>query len=185
MVRQRDFPTSPFEPAGRRSYCRLVSRIVVASDAPWVRAEIRGALGTPDAEVIELERGSDVRDVVDQSEPDVVILDFQIGNMGAAAICRDLREEEAAGRLPHVAVVFLLDRAADVFLARRNDADAWLMKPVSSSALYRTLDILLAGGTWTPEAAGVVPQIEAEIERTSVEESETAAFQASPTSAPD
>ena len=38
----------------------------------------------------------------------------------------------------------LLDREADVFLAKRSNADAWLVKPIDSFGLRRSVDSLLA-----------------------------------------
>ena len=142
-----------------------MARIVVASDAPWVRDEIRGVLMGADTEVLEAERGVDVLPVVAREAPDLVILDLQIGNMGAAAVCRDIREEEGAGRLPwRTPVIFLLDRVADVFIARRADADAWLPKPVPSRALRKTVQILVRGEHWTPDAVGLVGTAESPLE---------------------
>ena len=45
-----------------------------------------------------------------RTEPDLVVLDLQIGNMGGIAVAIDLRLEEAAGRLPEVPILLLLDR---------------------------------------------------------------------------
>ena len=66
--------------------------------------------------------------------PDLAVIDLQIGNMGGMAACLDLRLEDGAGRLAHVPVLMLLDRQADVFLARRSGADGWLVKPLDASA---------------------------------------------------
>jgi DNA-binding response OmpR family regulator len=88
--------------------------------------------------------GFDVRPTVDAEEPDVVILDMQIGNMGGIAVAIDLHLEAAAGRLPSVPILLLLDRAADRFLAKRAEADAELIKPVDAGTLRRTVKRLLA-----------------------------------------
>ena len=118
--------------------------IVAASDAAWVRDHVRAALCGPGFEVIEVERGHDVRDVVAQKHPDLVIVDLQIANMGGMAVSIDLRLEESGGRLPHVPILLLLDREADRFLARRSAADAMLVKPIDAGTLRRTVKNLLA-----------------------------------------
>lgn len=118
--------------------------IVAASDAAWVRDHVRAALCGPGFEVIEVERGHDVRNVVGQREPDLVIVDLQIANMGGMAVSLDLRLEESGGRLPHVPILLLLDREADRFLARRSAADAMLVKPIDAGTLRRTVKNLLA-----------------------------------------
>src|SRR5690606_23216028 len=78
-------------------------------------------------------------------EPDLVVLDLQIGNMGGMATCMAIRHEEGAGRLPITAVLMLLDRSADEFLARRCEADGWLIKPLSSIRLRKAAKVLIDG----------------------------------------
>ena len=120
--------------------------IVAASDAKWVRDHVRAALSGPGFEVIEVEAGRDVRDVVGGKHPDIVIVDLQIANMGGMAVSLDLRLEESGGRLPHVPILLLLDREADRFLGRRSAADAMLVKPIDAGTLRRTVKNLLAAG---------------------------------------
>jgi DNA-binding response OmpR family regulator len=75
--------------------------------------------------------------------------------MGGMAACMDLRLEYGAGRLPDVAVLMLLDREADVFLARRSDADGWLVKPLDAFRLRRAAAALLDGGDYHEGSAVV------------------------------
>ena len=121
-----------------------MSKILVAADGPWVRDQVRSAFVGPGQEVIEVTRGQDVRDMVQHEQPDLVILDLQIGNMGGIAVAIDLHLEASAGRLPDVPILLLLDRQADRFLAKRADADAELVKPVDPATLRRTGTKLLA-----------------------------------------
>jgi len=111
----------------------------VASDAAWVRDQVRAALVGPNFEVIEVSRGQDVRKAVEEYDPDLVIVDMQIGNMGGMAVSLDLRLEESADRLPYVPILLFLDREADRFLGRRSEADAMLVKPVDAGTLRRTV----------------------------------------------
>jgi DNA-binding response OmpR family regulator len=92
-------------------------------------------------------RNAVARAVADGNPPDLAILDLQIGTMGGVAVCLDLRLEESAGRLPHVPVLMLLDRSADVFLAQRPGAEGWLIKPLDAIRLRRAVRTILAGGT--------------------------------------
>ena len=120
--------------------------VVVASDEEWVRDDLRAVLsGRQDVTVREVDSGPAVLAAVQESQPDLVVLDFQIGNMGAMAVCLDLRLEEGSGRLGHVPVLMLLDRRADVFLARRADADGWIVKPLNPIRLRRAIGELLEG----------------------------------------
>jgi DNA-binding response OmpR family regulator len=134
-----------------------VADILIASDADWVVAELRAAIEGPDTTVRSVRSGEAVAAAVRQQPPDLVVLDLQIGNMGGMATCMALHLEAGVGRLPRVPVLMLLDREADVFLARRSDADGWLIKPIDAFRLRKAANALLAGGTYhegIPEDAG-------------------------------
>ena len=114
-----------------------VEKQEVRAEAKWVRDQVRSAFVSPGQEVVEVTRGQDVRAKVAELEPDLVVLDLQIGNMGGVAVAIDLRLEESGGRLPHVRILLLLDRRDDVFIARRADVDLTLVKPVDAGILRR------------------------------------------------
>ena len=120
-----------------------MTTILVAADAKWVRDQVRAAFMGSKQNVVEVTRGQDVRDIVAAHEPDLVVLDMQIGNMGGVAVAIDLRLEASAGRVPDVPILLLLDREADRFLAKRGDADAELVKPVDPGTLRRTVERLV------------------------------------------
>src|SRR4249920_1423488 len=120
-----------------------MTTILVAADAKWVRDQVRSAFVSPGQEVVEVTRGQDVRDTFARIDPDLVILDLQIGNMGGVAVAIDLRLEESGGRLDHATILLLLDREADEFIARRADVDLMLVKPVDAGVLRRAAKQLL------------------------------------------
>ena len=122
--------------------------VLVATDADWIHDEVDAALADPETTVARVRRGVDVVPAVEERHPDLVVLDGQIGNMGGVATCRALRLEAGAGRLDPVPVLMLLDRAADVFLARRSEAEGWLTKPLDAFRLRNATAALLGGDTW-------------------------------------
>jgi DNA-binding response OmpR family regulator len=132
-------------PTRGAGYPQPVPDILLASDAQWLHDELGATLASGDTTLRGVHAGSDVRLAVADRAPDLVILDLQIGNMGGMATCLDLRLEESAGRLPRVRVLMLLDRRADVFLARRADADGWLVKPINPLKLRKAVADILAG----------------------------------------
>ena len=121
-----------------------MTTILVAAEAAWVRDQVRTGLTGPGQRVIEVTRGQDVRDAVGAQTIDLVILDLQIANQGGIATALDLRLEAAAGRLPEVPILLLLDREADRFLAARTEADAVLVKPIDAGTLRRAIKRLLS-----------------------------------------
>jgi DNA-binding response OmpR family regulator len=126
-----------------------MSEVLLATDADWIHDEVDAALSDSDTKVVRLTAGREVLAAVKDGDPDLVILDLQIGNMGGMATCMSLRLEEGAGRLDRRPVLMLLDRPQDVFLARRSDADGWLVKPLDARRLQAAASALLAGDTWT------------------------------------
>ena len=131
--------------------------IVVASDAPSVRADVIAVVGDPDTEVVEVDSGYAVAPAVGEYEPDLVIVDLQMGNMGGMAVCLELRLEESYGNLPHASVLMLLDRRADVFLAKRSGAEGWVVKPLDPIRLRKATTALIGGGTYHDESFQPVP----------------------------
>ncbi len=121
-----------------------MSTILVAADAAWLRDQIRTALVGPDVEILEVERGQDVRAIAESQDLDLVIVDMQIANMGGVAVALDLHLEASAGRAPEVPILLLLDRVHDRFLAQRAAADAELVKPIDAGTLRRTVKRILA-----------------------------------------
>ncbi|MBS1838575.1 MAG: response regulator transcription factor [Actinobacteria bacterium] len=122
----------------------MASSILIATDSDDVFVRVDAALGGT-ADVARVSSGNEVRRAVQDLEPDLVVIDLQIGNMGGMATCMDLRLEAGAGRLPEQRILMLLDRPADNFLARHAGADGWVIKPIDSMRLRRAARELLAG----------------------------------------
>ena len=89
--------------------------MLLATDSDSVFNTVDAALGSDTSEISRVRAGVEVLDAVRDQEPDVVICDLQIGNMGGMATCLDLRMEAEMGRAPETRVLMLLDREADVF----------------------------------------------------------------------
>lgn len=133
--------------------------ILVASDAPSVRSEIVAVVDGRDNEVRQVASGPEVLAAVADEAPDLVVVDMQMGNMGGMAVCLDLRLEESYGALPHVSVLMLLDRRADVFLARRSGAEGWLVKPLDPIRIRRAAAALVSGGTYHDDSFHPLPEL--------------------------
>ena len=158
--------------------------ILLATDAAWIVDEVTAALGDDDVHFTVCREGRAVARQVVEQLPDLAILDLQIGSMGGMAVTMSLRLDESAGVVDHVPVLMLLDRQADMHLARRSGAEGWLVKPLDSLRLRRATDALLAGGVYTEGLADDAPAVEsmvplpdghvADAENSSEEESATA-----------
>jgi len=144
-------------------------QVLVAADADWLVDDIVAALGDPETSFTVCSNGRAVSRVVEQRAErgelfDVGIFDLQIGSMGGMAVTMALRLDESGDLLPRVPVLMLLDRRADIHLARRSGADGWLVKPLDPLRLRRAVRAVTDGGTYyeglpTPPPAAAEPVV--------------------------
>jgi len=94
-------------------------------------AGIERRLGVP-LEFLEATDGERGLRVAFRERPDVIVADEIASRAGAFSLARDLRgaPEPYPG-----AIVILLDRRQDAWLARWSGADAWFVKPVDAFEL--------------------------------------------------
>lgn len=129
-----------------------MTRILLVADESRLLQEVRAGVDDGDAEFEEVRSGEKVVAVAQRFDPDLVITDSQVQNMGGVAVAFDLVHEESGGRLSHVPVLLLLDRRADVFLARRARVEGFLVKPLDPVRLRLAKEALLSGGTFDDES---------------------------------
>ena len=146
--------------------------VILATDADWLVDDVVAALGGPETTFTHCRDGRSVVEVVKARTPDLVILDLQIGTMGGIAVTMDLRLDESGGTLPHVPILMLLDRQADVHMARRSGADGWLIKPLDALRLRRASKAIAAGGCFAegiPAEELVIEEVVEEVAAAEVE----------------
>ena len=119
--------------------------IVVASDTAAIRRELTSVLVSSDIEILEACSGPEVIALVREGDVDLVIVDIQMGAMGAIAVTLELRLEASYDQIDPVPVLMLLDRRADVFQAKRSGAEGWLVKPLDGLRIRRAAKALLDG----------------------------------------
>jgi DNA-binding response OmpR family regulator len=129
-----------------------VPEILIATDAASVYQSVSSVLLAPGTTVRWVRSGPDVRTELDRQPADLAIVDMQIGSMGGIAVALDLRLEVDAGRVSGCPILLVLDRRADVFMARRAGVDGWVLKPLDPIRVRRAVAALLEGGTWYDES---------------------------------
>jgi DNA-binding response OmpR family regulator len=87
---------------------------------------IERRLGTP-IEFLEASDGVRAIQLARREAPDVIVADEIASRAGAFAIAMDLRNQQHPFE---GAIVVLLDRRQDAWLAKWSGADAWFVKPV-------------------------------------------------------
>jgi DNA-binding response OmpR family regulator len=127
---------------------RAVPDVLIATDADWIYDEVDAALADEDTHVVRVRAGREVSPAVVQVAPALVVLDLQIGNMGGIATALNLEQEFEARDTARPPILLLLDRPADVPLARRTGIEGWLVKPLDAFRLRRAARALLSGDTY-------------------------------------
>jgi CheY-like chemotaxis protein len=98
---------------------------------------VQASLSRGDWQIEVLDEPVTAADRVEETSPDVVVVDLQVRNMGGMAVVRDIRATVSPESMPRL--VILLDRSVDGFLAKRAGADAWVLKPFTDHALRTAL----------------------------------------------
>ena len=132
--------------------------ILLATDAQWVLDDVLAALGAPDTSFTVCRNGRDVPQAIATRTPDLAILDLQVGTMGGMAITMNLRLDHSDHRIPHIPVLMLLDREADVHLAERSGAEGWIIKPLDALRLQRAAKAVANGEEWQESRHGIASQ---------------------------
>ena len=130
--------------------------VLLATDADWIFEDVDAALTDDHTRVVRVRSGRDVGPAVREVDPGLVVLDLQIGNMGGIATALDLQQRFESGEVPLVPILLLLDRPADVPMARRTGVQGWLLKPLDAFRLRRAARAVAADGTYF-EPSGLIP----------------------------
>jgi len=141
--------------------------ILIATDAQWVLNEIQAVLGSSSTTIQVVTNGRLVAPAVAERTPDIAILDMQVGSMGGMAITMDLRLDHSSGALPNVPILMLLDRVADVHMARRSGANGWIIKPLDALRLRKAVTAIAAGGCYAegvPVPEAIVEEVVASVD---------------------
>ena len=111
-------------------------RVVIVDDEPLARERLRRLLADfPGYEVVgEAGDGETALDVIDDEEPDLVLLDIRMGGMDGLQVSRQLQEMEVPP-----AVIFTTAYSEHALSAFDANAQAYLLKPIRQEKLKEAL----------------------------------------------
>ena len=111
-------------------------RVVIVDDEPLARERLRRLLADfPGYEVVgEAGDGEAALDVIDEEEPDLVLLDIRMGGMDGLQVSRQLQEMEVPP-----AVIFTTAYSEHALSAFDANAQAYLLKPIRQEKLKEAL----------------------------------------------
>ncbi|MCB1245948.1 MAG: hypothetical protein KDB69_01630 [Acidimicrobiia bacterium] len=110
-----------------------MTTILLVTDAASVRSRVHSNLGGTEVTIIDHTDPRTAAATAYELGVDQVVVDMQVGSMGAMAVARAVRAHtDPDGAIP---VTILLDRKADKFLAKRAGAVNWVEKNGPASDL--------------------------------------------------
>jgi len=125
-----------------------MTKILVVEDEPEIRILVKTILEKAGYSVVEAEDGEAALRLVNEEEPDLVLLDVMIPGIEGWEVCRRIRENEATRRLP---IIMVTVRTTDEDIQRSVEcgANAHINKPFDQRELLDTIKKLL-GETSSP-----------------------------------
>ncbi|HET9029986.1 MAG TPA: response regulator transcription factor [Candidatus Aquilonibacter sp.] len=130
-----------------------IIRVVVADDHPLIRQGVRHLLTSiPGIEVVaEVSTGSEIVATVEQTKPDILVLDITMPGRDGIDVAAELH-----AALPQVRIIGLTMHEEPSYIRRLFDAGAsgYVAKRSVSDELIRAVRTVAAGGTYVDPAIG-------------------------------
>lgn len=108
-------------------------KILVVDDDPDIRELIVMTLESEGYKVSGLGNGQAVVDTVQQTQPDIVLLDVQLGDRDGGDICRELKEQPATHDIP--IIIISANHGWQTLEEKQCEADDFLAKPFDLTEL--------------------------------------------------
>jgi two-component system cell cycle response regulator DivK len=119
-----------------------VIRILVADDNAASRELVREVLAAPGREILEAAQGQEALNRIEESRPDLVLLDIQMPVLDGFAVLYRLRRTPALAHIPVVALTAFAMQG-DRQRALAAGFDEYITKPIDAAALRRQVRVLV------------------------------------------
>jgi two-component system, cell cycle response regulator DivK len=117
-------------------------KILIAEDNEINRELLRELLEIRGYSVVDASDGQEALNVIEQTHPDLLLLDIGMPVLDGFAVIRKIRQNSQLAKLPVVAVTaYAMQGDRDRIL--NSGFDGYLSKPIDASALAAELDRLL------------------------------------------
>lgn len=84
--------------------------------------------------------GKDLKEIIEQNKPDIIILDISLGQFDGREICRELKQNEEMKTIP----IIMLSAHERLSKAYEDDcADGYIMKPFALAELLEEIKLLI------------------------------------------
>lgn len=123
-----------------------MTKVLIAEDNAVNRELLRELLELRGCAVVEACDGQEALQMLEQTQPEVLLLDIGMPVMDGFAVIRRIRENPRLAKLPVVAVTAYAMRG-DQDRILNSGFDGYLSKPVNPSSLAKELDRVLTKGS--------------------------------------
>ena len=118
------------------------SRVLIADDIQQNRELLEAYLADEGYEIIMASDGQQTMQLVEQQQPDLILLDIMMPRMSGYEVCSQIKADPAKRSIP-VLVVTALNEAGDIEKAVNAGCDDFLTKPVNRLELRTRVRSLL------------------------------------------
>jgi CheY-like chemotaxis protein len=130
-----------------------MSKVLIAEDNPVNRELLRELLETRGHSVTEACDGQEALKRIEESHPDILLLDLDMPILDGFATVRRIRENPALATLPVLAVTaYAMQGDREKVLS--SGFDGYLSKPIQSRLLFEEIDRILGNQAPKQRAAG-------------------------------
>jgi CheY-like chemotaxis protein len=130
-----------------------MSKVLIAEDNPVNRELLRELLETRGHSVTEASDGQQALKQIDESYPDILLLDLDMPILDGFATVRRIRENPAVAKLPVLAVTaYAMQGDREKVLS--SGFDGYLSKPIQSRLLFEEMDRFLGNQAAKQKGAG-------------------------------
>ena len=116
-----------------------MAKILIADDSPALREMVREMLGALGHEVVDAANGSEALQRLQESRPDLILLDLQMPALDGVTTLQHIRRDPRFARLPVIALTALA-MTGDRQQALDAGFDDYLSKPVSMAQLSKYVE---------------------------------------------
>ena len=122
-----------------------MNEVLIAEDNPVNRELLRELLETRGYSVVEACNGEEALRVIDESRPDILLLDLDMPVLDGFATVRRIRENPSLASLPVVAVTaYAMQGDRDKCL--RAGMNAYVSKPIQPEEVFEAIEDAVAAG---------------------------------------
>lgn len=119
------------------------SKIIIVEDEPQLRENIRELLEVNDYQVLALEAGDNIAEVLSKFKPDLILCDIKMPRHDGYWVLNEVRNNKQFGKIPFIFISAKVERR-DVRVGMDLGADDYLTKPFSSEELLSAIQARLS-----------------------------------------